>query len=530
MGAVYRAFDVMLERDVAIKVLRPELAAQRHIVERFRAEAVTLAKLNHPNIAALHAFINHAGQYLMVMEYMEGVTLEEKIKRDGAMEGGQAIKLFAGVLEGVAYAHKRGVIHRDLKSANVMLTGEGVLKVMDFGIARVLGAEQPRLTRAGCVVGTIEYMSPEQVRGEDTNERSDIYSLGMLLYEIVTGRLPFASGNEYELMRMQIEDAPPDPRRLARDTPPEIANVILRALEKNPDHRFQSAAEFRRALIATNYLTDAPPDAFAEREIKSDDSLTAHSFVTRPSLEAWRDHRSSVTQTSPSNAYQTTYLTSSLATSRISLSSPTIALDDSRLNSTVPAVTTDNVNIGKTGSRFPRRTRQLKIAFSTLTWKHYGVAVCAMLLITTGALSGIFNSSSPKRVADTKTGDVKAAGTNEAGSSTAQRKNNDASTDINPSDTKTSLKEQSNLEAAKKIFNVAPPLKRDTSSSLSSSSAQNKNIRFRENDLRSRTKPQVSTTIKTFADTENPAPKKIGSVNAKPAVNRRAEALKLAAQ
>ncbi|MEW6127270.1 MAG: serine/threonine-protein kinase [Acidobacteriota bacterium] len=249
MGAVFRGLDEMLEREVAIKMLRPELARQPDVVERFRSEAVTLAKLNHPNIATLYSFLRHGDDYFMVMEYVRGNTLEAIIRNFGAISYERAIPLFCQALEGIDHAHKQGIVHRDIKPANVMVLETGSVKVMDFGIARMLGSA--RLTRQGNVVGTIEYMSPEQIKGEETDARSDIYSLGMLLYEMLTGRLPFESTSEYELMRFQVEEAPPPPTTHSANIPPQIEQAIMRALAKKRDARYQTAGEFRAVLLRT---------------------------------------------------------------------------------------------------------------------------------------------------------------------------------------------------------------------------------------------------------------------------------------
>jgi serine/threonine protein kinase len=247
MGAVFKGVDLMLEREVAIKMLRPELARQPNVVERFRTEAVTLAKLNHPNVATLHSFFRQGEDFFMVMEFVRGQTLDEVIKTQGAMSCGRAVELFCMALEGIDHAHKMGIIHRDIKPANMMLTETDSIKVMDFGIARVLGTD--RLTRAGHLIGTVEYMSPEQVRGEETDARSDIYSLGILLYEMLTGRVPFNSASEYELMRCQIEDLPTPPRNFAPQIPVAVEQGIMRSLAKLREARYQSASEFRSTLI-----------------------------------------------------------------------------------------------------------------------------------------------------------------------------------------------------------------------------------------------------------------------------------------
>jgi serine/threonine protein kinase len=247
MGEVFKGIDLMLEREVAIKMLRPELARQQAIVERFRAEAVTLAKLNHANIATLYNFVRQGNDLFMVMEYVKGSTFETIIKKSGALPFQRALQLFAQALEGIAHAHRLGIIHRDLKPANVMLKESGLIKVMDFGIARALGSN--RLTRTGNVIGTMEYMSPEQIRGEDTDARSDIYSAGILLYEMLTGRVPFESTSEYELMRRQVEDAPLPPRSFSKQIPLQVERAIMRSLAKKPSARFQTADEFRAVLL-----------------------------------------------------------------------------------------------------------------------------------------------------------------------------------------------------------------------------------------------------------------------------------------
>ena len=256
MGAVFKGIDMMLEREVAIKMLRPELASQPDIVERFRAEAVTLAKLNHPNVATLYSFLREGEDFFMVMEFVRGETLDSLIKRSGAMPCDRAIALFCQALEGIDHAHRMGIVHRDIKPANMMMTETGTLKVMDFGIARVLGTS--RMTKQGNIIGTIAYMSPEQVRGLETDGRSDIYALGILLYEMLTGRVPFASDSEYDLMKMQIEDAPAPPRTFSSHIPQAVEQAIMRSLAKRAEARFQGAAEFRNALLSAGSAAIAP--------------------------------------------------------------------------------------------------------------------------------------------------------------------------------------------------------------------------------------------------------------------------------
>jgi eukaryotic-like serine/threonine-protein kinase len=262
MGAVFKGVDLMLEREVAVKMLRPELARQPELVERFRSEAVTLAKLLHPNIATLYSFLRQGDDFFMIMEYVAGRSLEDVIRSSGAMPPAAAVLMFCQALDGIEYAHRQGILHRDLKPANLMLTSDGSIKVMDFGIARVLGAA--RVTRAGHLVGTIEYMSPERIHGEETDIRSDLYSLGIVLYEMLTGRLPFCSTSEYELLKMHVEVPVPPPRSLAAGISEGLEAVLLRALEKKPENRFASAAQLRAALTERLSEAEAPLPAQAK--------------------------------------------------------------------------------------------------------------------------------------------------------------------------------------------------------------------------------------------------------------------------
>ncbi len=248
MGKVYRALDMMLEREVALKVLRPEFARVPDIVERFRSEAVALAKLLHPNIAGVYSFARFGDDLFMAMEFVRGSTLERILAESGAVDWQKAVPLLCQALDGIEHAHRLGIIHRDIKPANVMLTHDGVVKVTDFGIARVLG--RARQTQEGRMIGTIEYMSPERIRGLEVDARSDIYSLGIVLYEMLTGTVPFASDSEYEVMRAQIEDQPRAPRELIPAIPEQVQRALLTAVAKNPGERFASAIEMKNALRA----------------------------------------------------------------------------------------------------------------------------------------------------------------------------------------------------------------------------------------------------------------------------------------
>lgn len=273
MGNVFRGRDLMLERDVAIKSLRPELACYEEVVERFRTEAIALARLQHHNIANVFSFFAEDGQYYMVMEFVDGEPLNALVRRRGALPWREAVGLVVQALRGLEHAHHAGVVHRDIKPSNMILTADGTLKLMDFGIARIL--EKVGLTRTGCVVGTLSYVSPEQARGGDVDARSDLYSVAVVLYELVTGRVPFDGGSEFELLRAHIELPPPPPSGRVAGLPPALEAAILRALAKDPAARYQGAEAFRAELehlladadagdAARTVVIDLPPLPAAE--------------------------------------------------------------------------------------------------------------------------------------------------------------------------------------------------------------------------------------------------------------------------
>ncbi len=269
MGAVYQGVDLMVEREVAIKMLRPEIARQPDIVERFRAEAVALAKLNHPNIATLYSFFREGDEYFMVMEFVVGRTLESIMQGSPPISAEAAIAISSQVLDAIEHAHSYGILHRDIKPANIMLTGSGQVKVTDFGIARVLG--KARMTREGTICGTLEYLAPERIRGQEGDIRSDLYSMGIVLYEMLSSHLPFERDSEYELMRAHLQATPPSFASLGLPSvPPKLEMVVSKALAKLPEQRFGTAGEFRSALAhATKPVVEpaaltGEPGIFAE--------------------------------------------------------------------------------------------------------------------------------------------------------------------------------------------------------------------------------------------------------------------------
>lgn len=246
MGTVYRAVDQMLDREVAIKVLRPELTRQSSLNERFRSEAIAMARVSHPNIATLHGLERHGEDLYMIMEYVRGETLEHVVQRSGRLDWRRAAEILTSVLEALDHAHDMGVVHRDIKPANIMLTRAGAVKVMDFGIARMVG--RSRQTQFGHAVGTPMYMAPEQLRGEDVDGRTDLYAVGAMLFELVTGRMAFEADSDYKLMMMQLNDPPPSPSSIASDVPASVDRIVLRAMGKKAEARFASASAFRAAL------------------------------------------------------------------------------------------------------------------------------------------------------------------------------------------------------------------------------------------------------------------------------------------
>ncbi|WP_185731441.1 serine/threonine protein kinase [Larkinella rosea] len=246
MGTVYQATDMLLQRLVAVKMLHSHLVSQTTFMERFRNEALILARLNHPNIAVVYNFLQEGSDYFMAMEYVEGDSLEPLIRRAGAMSPAVAAEIVRQGLEGMAHAHRKGILHRDIKPANLMLTPEGTIKLMDFGIARVKGEQ--RLTQANRIVGTLEYMAPELIEGQEPSPASDIYAMGVLLYELLSGKLPFASRTDYELMQAIVREKPMPLRKLHGQIPKELEAIVQKALEKNPAKRFADAKEFQKAL------------------------------------------------------------------------------------------------------------------------------------------------------------------------------------------------------------------------------------------------------------------------------------------
>ena len=248
MAQVYRAMDRQLERPVALKVLFPELSVDRTFVERFRREAQAAANLSHPNIVPVFDWGEDDGSYFIVMEYVEGRPLSAVLRDPQRMPPRQIATIGAGVAAALAFAHRHGVVHRDVKPGNVLITPDGDVKVTDFGIARAMNTEES-LTQTGAVMGTAAYFSPEQAEGKGVDSRSDIYSLGVVLYEMAVGRPPFTGDSPVAVASKHVRDMPVLPREANPTVPPALEAVIMKAMAKNPDDRYGSAEELRADLL-----------------------------------------------------------------------------------------------------------------------------------------------------------------------------------------------------------------------------------------------------------------------------------------
>jgi serine/threonine protein kinase len=246
MGVVYKGVDVDLDRAVAIKMLSPDLSRNPDIVERFRTEARAQANLNHVNLATLYAFLVHDGNAFIAMEFVEGENFEQLIRRRGPLPAEDAVPWFKQALLGVGAAHRMGIVHRDIKPTNLMLNRQGIVKVMDFGIAKVVGVRGT--TRTGMQLGTPAYMSPEQIQGRAIDVRTDIYALGITLYQMLSGHVPFEEGSDFDIMRHQVSTPPPPMIDLHPYAPAQYQNVVTKAIAKSPEDRYRSVEEFGAAL------------------------------------------------------------------------------------------------------------------------------------------------------------------------------------------------------------------------------------------------------------------------------------------
>ncbi len=253
MAEVHRGRDLRLGREVAVKVLRQDLARDPSSQVRFRREAQAAASLNHPAIVAVYdtgedRTTTGATPYI-VMEYVEGETLRDVLRREGRLSPERAMSLTADICAALDFSHRNGIVHRDVKPGNVMITPQGTVKVMDFGIARAVSDSAATMTSTAAVIGTAQYLSPEQARGEGVDARSDVYSAGCLLYELATGTPPFTGDSPVAVAYQHVREDPRTPSSINPDIPPELDSILLKAMSKNPANRYQSAADMRADLL-----------------------------------------------------------------------------------------------------------------------------------------------------------------------------------------------------------------------------------------------------------------------------------------
>jgi eukaryotic-like serine/threonine-protein kinase len=277
MAEVYLARDQLLDRPVAVKVLFPEYARDPNFVERFRREAQSAAGLNHPNIVAIYDWGQERGTYFIVMEYVRGRSLREVVHVNGPFSARRTAEIGAEIAGALEFAHRNGVVHRDIKPGNVLLTGDGDVKVTDFGIARAGTSEA--LTQTGAVMGTAAYFSPEQAQGLDVDGRSDVYSLGVVLYEMVTGVPPFRGESPVAVAYKHVREDPERPSVHAPDLPPDLERIVLTAMAKDIDSRYQTADELRTDLL--RFVRGQPPLGAPVAAVVAEETAAADAAPTR---------------------------------------------------------------------------------------------------------------------------------------------------------------------------------------------------------------------------------------------------------
>lgn len=311
MSAVYKASDPNLKRVVAVKMIHTHLSSNPDFVTRFEEEAAAVAQLRHPGIIQVYDFNRDDDVYYMVLEFVPGETIQAHLKRlndsNRRLSPKNAMEYMANVCDAVDYAHQRGMIHRDIKPANLMLNTMGQVILMDFGIAKIVGSQ--RHTATGAVVGTAMYMSPEQIKGEQPDRRTDIYSLGVTLFEMVSGRPPFEADSAMTLMMMHMNDPVPNARTLNPEIPDALVAVINKALAKNPDQRYQTAAQMAAAL--RNAMTQLDASSPAPIATMIDESPLTSAGPGATMVEAPDHARGTIVESGPMPSPQGTIVESS---------------------------------------------------------------------------------------------------------------------------------------------------------------------------------------------------------------------------
>lgn len=285
MANVYLAYDTILDRRVAVKVLRGDLSNDEKFVRRFQREALSASSLSHPNIVEMYDVGEDNGIYYIVMEYIEGKTLKQLIKKRGALTLSEAIDIMLQITDGISQAHDSYIIHRDLKPQNIMIKEDGTIKITDFGIAMALNSTQ--LTQTNSVMGSVHYLPPEQASGKGSTIRSDIYSMGILFYEILTGTLPFKGENAVEIALKQMRDEIPSVRKKNPAIPQSVENVILKATAKNPKNRYSDSKEMHADLLTVlnDERMDEPKLVFKYPEHEVDENTKTISVVKKKTDE-----------------------------------------------------------------------------------------------------------------------------------------------------------------------------------------------------------------------------------------------------